>query len=249
MTSSTRHELMDPWSIFALISPTLVTWAYSSLSLPAVDDMSRGEGKPEVADGPGEVRLAYSPKPRVPLSIPQIVRYEEGAPTFFSMMRSRILGGPDKHTNPNHRPEAGFDYSFSGLRSPSSSSLDSQSTGSTIPYQELPNTKPHANLSIEVSNPRSRGDTPPLKQLLDFCWSLFQSNSYAYLSFLRAYPEYELTLPIDTLRKHEYKRLELSGEVYMDYMGASLYPESLIRHNSTFLCETILGNTHSISTR
>ena len=85
---------------------------------------------------------------------------------------------------------------------------------------------------------------------MDFCWSFFyHDSSYAYLSFLRTYPEYKLTWPVDTLRKREYERLKRSDEVYMDYMGASLYPEGLIRSNSTFLCQAILGNTHSISTR
>ena len=87
-------------------------------------------------------------------------------------------------------------------------------------------------------------------QLWDFFWSLFyHGSSYSYMSFLRAYPEYKLTRPIDALRESEYKRLKQSDEVYMDYMGASLYPESLVRSNSAFLCCTILGNTHSISTR
>lgn len=63
------------------------------------------------------------------------------------------------------------------------------------------------------------------------------------------YPEYKLTWPIDTLRKREYERLKQTDEVYMDYMGASLYPEGLVRSNSTFLCQAILGNTHSFSTR
>lgn len=35
----------------------------------------------------------------------------------------------------------------------------------------------------------------------------------------------------------------------MDYMGAALYPESLIRSDATFLRRAILGNTHSFSTR
>lgn len=35
----------------------------------------------------------------------------------------------------------------------------------------------------------------------------------------------------------------------MDYMGACLYPESLVRSDATFLRRAILGNTHSFSTR
>lgn len=104
--------------------------------------------------------------------------------------------------------------------------------------------------STEVSKPQPRGEVSPSKQLLEFCQLLFHHDShFAYLSFLRAYPEYKLTRPLDTLRKCEYKRLKRSDEVYMDYMGASLYPESLVRSNSTFLRQAILGNTHSFSTR
>jgi molybdenum cofactor sulfurtransferase len=90
----------------------------------------------------------------------------------------------------------------------------------------------------------------PPKRILDFGRSLFRHrSSLAYASFSRAYPEYKLTRPIDNLRKRGYKRLRQSGEVYVDYMGASLYPESLIRSNSAFLRRTVLGNTHSISAR
>jgi molybdenum cofactor sulfurtransferase len=36
-------------------------------------------------------------------------------------------------------------------------------------------------------------------------------------------------------------------ETYVDYMGGSLYPESLIRVHTEFLAGNALGNTHSIS--
>ncbi|KAJ3980752.1 pyridoxal phosphate-dependent transferase [Lentinula detonsa] len=36
-------------------------------------------------------------------------------------------------------------------------------------------------------------------------------------------------------------------ETYVDYMGGSLYPESLIRVHTEFLASNVLGNTHSIS--
>lgn len=74
-------------------------------------------------------------------------------------------------------------------------------------------------------------------------------STNAYKSFLRQYPEYKLTWLLDSLRKSDFKRLEKSGEVYVDYMGGSLYPESLVRMHSAFLQENILGNTHSVSNR
>jgi len=74
-------------------------------------------------------------------------------------------------------------------------------------------------------------------------------HATAYKSFLRKNPEYQLTWLLDSLRKSDFKRLEKSGEVYVDYMGGSLYPESLVRMHSTFLQENVLGNTHSVSNR
>ena len=74
-------------------------------------------------------------------------------------------------------------------------------------------------------------------------------SATAYKSFLRQHPEYKLTWLLDSLRKSDFKRLEKSGEVYVDYMGGSLYPESLVRMHSTFLQENVLGNTHSVSNR
>lgn len=129
-----------------------------------------------------------------------------------------------------------------------SSSSNSQSTVSTNSYQTASDNTKVSTDPIEVSKPQLRRS--PSKHLMDFCRSLFHHDSHqAYQLFLRAYPEYKLTRPIDTLREREYKRLRQSDEVYVDYMGASLYPESLIRSNSAFLRSTILGNTHSISAR
>ncbi|TFK44965.1 PLP-dependent transferase [Crucibulum laeve] len=69
----------------------------------------------------------------------------------------------------------------------------------------------------------------------------------AYESFLAKYPEYRLTWILDTLRRTDFTRLERMGETYVDYMGGSLYPESLVRVHSDFLSHNILGNTHSVS--
>jgi molybdenum cofactor sulfurtransferase len=71
----------------------------------------------------------------------------------------------------------------------------------------------------------------------------------AYKAFIRAYPEYKLTWILDTLRENDFRRLKQSGETYVDYMGGSLYPESLVHANSEFLKQSLLGNTHSVSNR
>ena len=91
---------------------------------------------------------------------------------------------------------------------------------------------------------------PPLYDESLVTADLVQGDSAnAYKSFMRQYPEYKLTWLLDSLRKSDFKRLEKSGEVYVDYMGGSLYPESLVRMHSTFLQENVLGNTHSVSNR
>jgi hypothetical protein len=59
--------------------------------------------------------------------------------------------------------------------------------------------------------------------------------------------EYRLTWILDTLRRTDFARLERRNETYVDYMGGSLYPESLIRVHTEFLSQHILGNTHSVS--
>ena len=119
-----------------------------------------------------------------------------------------------------------------------------------LDQRALDKAKPRTGPGVKVSEPQLRGETTTSKPLSGTWRSLFHRGSHsANQSFLRAYPEYKLTRPIDTLRHREYKRLKRSDGVYMDYMGASLYPESLIRSNATFLRRSILGNTHSLSAR
>jgi molybdenum cofactor sulfurtransferase len=74
-------------------------------------------------------------------------------------------------------------------------------------------------------------------------------STVAYQAFLKVFPEYQLTWILDTLRRTDYARLDRAGETYVDYMGAALYPESLIRVHAGFLNNNVLGNTHSISNR
>lgn len=67
--------------------------------------------------------------------------------------------------------------------------------------------------------------------------------------FKASYPEYRRTAALDQLRKREFSRLGKSKEVYVDYMGACLYPESLITEHATSLKSAVMGNTHSDSPR
>jgi molybdenum cofactor sulfurtransferase len=76
-----------------------------------------------------------------------------------------------------------------------------------------------------------------------------ETSNAAYDAFLKAYPEYKLTWILDALRVTDFSRLAKTGETYLDYMGASLFPESLVRKNCEFLSQNIMGNTHSVSNR
>jgi molybdenum cofactor sulfurtransferase len=65
--------------------------------------------------------------------------------------------------------------------------------------------------------------------------------------FENDYPQYALTLPLDLLRRREYMRLSSNSETYVDYMGGSLYPESLVGDHARLLQTRTFGNTHSIN--
>lgn len=47
------------------------------------------------------------------------------------------------------------------------------------------------------------------------------------------------------LRKTEFSRLDQSGQVYLDYTGGNLYPQSLVEAHTRFLQKAIYGNPHS----
>jgi molybdenum cofactor sulfurtransferase len=49
------------------------------------------------------------------------------------------------------------------------------------------------------------------------------------------------------LREKEFSRLDATRQVYLDYTGAGLYPESLIREYSEWLASEVYGNPHSLS--
>ncbi|KAI9573290.1 PLP-dependent transferase [Boletus coccyginus] len=69
----------------------------------------------------------------------------------------------------------------------------------------------------------------------------------AYSAFLQAYPQYQSTWIIDTLRRSDFARLDRAGETYVDYMGGAQHPESLVHVHGDFLTQSIMGNTHSVS--
>ena len=52
---------------------------------------------------------------------------------------------------------------------------------------------------------------------------------------------------MEELRRLEFSRLDASGHDYLDYTGAGLYPESLVRIHSDMLLKEISGNPHSHS--
>src|SRR5918997_31611 len=60
-----------------------------------------------------------------------------------------------------------------------------------------------------------------------------------------------MTIPIDTdfraLRARGFARLDARGDVYLDYTGSALYPESLVRAHVELLRGSVFGNPHSDS--
>ena len=66
-------------------------------------------------------------------------------------------------------------------------------------------------------------------------------------TFERSCPEYASTRAIDDLRAREFERLDASGQIYLDYTGASLYAESQVKRHAELLRHDVLGNPHSIS--
>ena len=123
--------------------------------------------------------------------------------------------------------------------------LGCTSTPSTVP---LPTyyLSPNSRSSSTIRDEKHSFDPPPL-----YAYSipdiLEDAASADYKTFLKQYPEYQLTWTLDALRRSDFARLDRSGETYVDYMGGSLYPESLIRVHTSFLQRHILGNTHSVS--
>jgi hypothetical protein len=73
------------------------------------------------------------------------------------------------------------------------------------------------------------------------------SFSTAYSALLEQFPQYAHTYDLDALREREFGRLRHARAVYMDYMGACLYPDFLVREHLQALTHQLIGNTHSDS--
>ena len=52
-------------------------------------------------------------------------------------------------------------------------------------------------------------------------------------------------LSFDVLRQREFSRLDAGLHTYLDYTGAGLYPESLVRRHAELLLREVFGNPHS----
>jgi molybdenum cofactor sulfurtransferase len=85
-------------------------------------------------------------------------------------------------------------------------------------------------------------------QLVPFVLGHDESLVIAQRRYVVAHPMYEQTSALDVLRRREFKRLK-SCRAYLDYTGASLYPESLIRYHADILNKNVFGNPHSTSPR
>ncbi|RDX48709.1 PLP-dependent transferase [Lentinus brumalis] len=111
-------------------------------------------------------------------------------------------------------------------------------------YREYPIRE---DASVSDREEKRSFDPPPLYALSTTPDLHEDGAAVAYKAFLKHCPQYQLTWILDALRRSDFARLDRSGETYVDYMGGSLYPESLIRVHAGFLTRSILGNTHSVS--
>lgn len=67
----------------------------------------------------------------------------------------------------------------------------------------------------------------------------------AFQDFIASYPQYKATEMLDDVRAKDFKRLDNNGHTYLDFVGANIYPESLIREHQDFLLKDVYGNPHS----
>lgn len=75
-----------------------------------------------------------------------------------------------------------------------------------------------------------------------------ESLDSAQRRYISANPVYKQSAPLDTLRRREFKRLR-TCRAYLDYTGAGLYPESLVKDHANLLSKNLFGNPHSTSPR
>lgn len=100
------------------------------------------------------------------------------------------------------------------------------------------------NTSSKKVFPRTRASTETIRSSVTVHEKLENDSSLvsAQHSFEVNYPQYHSPL-LDEFRAREYVRL--GNIVYLDYTGASLYPERLVRNANHSLLSQVLGNPHS----
>lgn len=95
----------------------------------------------------------------------------------------------------------------------------------------------------------ARGATVPglRSDRLDVSHPLLADRAEARRAFDREFPAFAMTAALDALRQREFSRLDREEHVYLDYTGASQYPESIVRRHLDLLVRDLLGNPHSLS--
>ena len=59
------------------------------------------------------------------------------------------------------------------------------------------------------------------------------------------YPAYAGTAALDDMRARDYGRLDVAGDVYLDYTGGGLYADSQLARHRALLAGAVFGNPHS----
>lgn len=72
-----------------------------------------------------------------------------------------------------------------------------------------------------------------------------QEDKILYREFCKAFPAYRQTASLDELRATEYPLLRKQQHTYLDFTGANLFPQSLLRQHMQLLSQGIFGNPHS----
>ena len=61
------------------------------------------------------------------------------------------------------------------------------------------------------------------------------SREEAFADFKKQHPDFEKTETIDALRTREYSRLDLLGQVYLDYTGGGIYSDYQLEEHLNLL--------------
>ena len=67
----------------------------------------------------------------------------------------------------------------------------------------------------------------------------------AYKQFVQSYPTFETTSVLDALRATEYRRLDDTKQIYLDYTGGGLHAEKQLQEHMALLSNHVFGNPHS----